>query len=43
MEILPSYFMLMADQVGKCAAGATGRTILMTRSLAEVLSTAPLP
>ncbi|HQS84742.1 MAG: hypothetical protein B7Y25_07445 [Alphaproteobacteria bacterium 16-39-46] len=43
MEILPSYFMLMGDQIGKCAAGATGRTILMTRSLAEVLSRAPLP
>ncbi len=42
IEILPSYFMLMADQVGKCANGATGRTILMTRLLAEALTKAPL-
>lgn len=38
MNILPTYFMLMADQLGKCANGATGRAILMTRLLADELS-----
>ncbi|MBS0186038.1 MAG: hypothetical protein JSS34_06850 [Proteobacteria bacterium] len=42
LEFLPQYFTFMADQVGKCAAGATGRTILMTRLLAEALTKTPL-
>jgi len=42
LESLPSYFMLMADQIGKCAAGATGRTIIMSRLLAEALIKTPI-